>query len=249
MISGRGGAGRSAVDADTLTLAAIQQRDSVHRNYRPIVNPANGLPMLQLNRNDCEVIDPRACIHHYDSAADLACAIYIHISLPYFYAMIHAGYIANKTRVVLHDTDNLSYVFVLAQNEESTGPSANQTVETLLDTMRNNSGTCRPGVKLVTLDSLIFTQNSTFVRKRPAGGLDPAIQPAVRALVMSERRWHARLQQAKHLYECQRRLHTDEAVRKLSTTCGAGAGKDDLGRIVIPTLVIEAPWGIVPDRV
>lgn len=248
-MTARGATGRSAVDADTLTLAAIQQRDSVHRNYRPIVNPVNGLPMLQLNRNDCEVIDPRACIHHYDSAADLACAIYIHISLPYFYAMVHAGYIANKTRVVLHDTDNSSYVFVLAQNEESTGPAASQTVETLLDTMRNSSGTCRPGVKLVTLDSLIFTQNSSFVRKRSACGADPVAVPQVRALVMSAARWHARLQQAKHLYECQRRLHTDEAVRKLSTACGAGAGKDDLGRVVIPTLVIEAAWGITADRV
>lgn len=136
VITARGAAGRSAVDADALTLAAIKQRDSVHRNYRAIVNPVNGLPMLQLNRHECEVMDPRACIHHYDSAADLACAIYIHVSLPYFYALVQADYIANKTRVVLHDTDFESYVFVLAQNEESTAPSSKDTVEQMLNGFR-----------------------------------------------------------------------------------------------------------------
>ena len=59
-----------------------------------IISPTTSSPMLHLKKyGECTLIDPRACIHHYECAADTACIMYAHISLRYFHYMVVAGYI------------------------------------------------------------------------------------------------------------------------------------------------------------
>ena len=62
---------------------------------------------------------------------------------------------------------------------------------------------------------------------------------------MSDRQWRKHLQHCKALYDCQRKLHTDDVTKRLST-CKRDPTPE--GRMVIPFFVIEGPWGLVADN-
>jgi hypothetical protein len=59
----------AASDEQALAKKLIEEKELLARNYNPIINH-NLLPMLQLKQyGDCTLVDPRACLHHYKSAA------------------------------------------------------------------------------------------------------------------------------------------------------------------------------------
>jgi hypothetical protein len=92
---------------------ALRNMENLERNYIAIISPNTMSPMLHLKKyGDCTLVDPRACIHHYECSADMACILYAYVSMRYFHYMVHSGYISNKTRVVLHDTFYDTFVFV-----------------------------------------------------------------------------------------------------------------------------------------
>lgn len=236
---------------ERVVLKAIEQRQSIAKNYTPIVNPTTQTAMLTLRKHgECTIVDPRACFNHYDAGADLACAMYVHISLPYWHAMIHAGLVQNRIRCVLRCTENDSYVFVVARNNPRAGARASDNVEDLLNKLRARQGSCRPGVELLGLD-YSFVQPKSLSRKRRHNG-DQSAPPPVTTAVISARRWMRRMRKAKHLYDCQRRLHTEEEARRAGAVACAPARRagdqSGGGRVHVPILVIEAPWGLAPDR-
>ena len=152
---------------DEAAKKILEQRHNVVRNYNAIIG-RNLKPMIQWKQHgDCTIEDPRACLHHYDSAADLACLLFAHISLPYFEAMITNHMIVNKTRIVLRCTENDAYVYVNAENRVRETDKGRERVEDLIQKMRSEQGNCRPGVEMLSLD-YVFTQPSNFHRrKRP----------------------------------------------------------------------------------
>ena len=61
--TGRSASGKSD---EEVALEAIQNMESLSRNYVPIINPSNRKPMLQLKKHgECTLVDPRACFAHY----------------------------------------------------------------------------------------------------------------------------------------------------------------------------------------
>lgn len=244
-------ASTTAASDEKLVMRAIEQRQTVAKNYAPIVNPTTQTAMLTLRKHgECTIVDPRACFNHYDAGADLACAIYEHVSLPYWHAMIHAGLIQNRIRCVLRCTENDTYVYVIARNNPKGGTRAVDNVEDMIGRLRARQGSCRPGVELLTLD-YSFVQPKSLTRKRRTG--EQGAPPPVTTAIISGRRWLKRLRKAKELYDCQRRLHTEGDARRLACAIGQrntavkGQG-DGAGRAQVPTIVIEAPWGLVADR-
>lgn len=238
--------GRSSVDA--LTTQAILHRETIVKNYLPIVQATNNLPMLKLRKDgECEVGDPRACIHHQNSAADLACALYVDVSRNYFNAMVGAGYIAQGLRVVLHCTECDEYderIVVRAQDDEH---PTNESVEDLINKFKNRQGTCRPGVEIIGLGGggYEFREIKALKRGR-TGGLLPGGGRFGRSTVRSAAAWRKKLAEDKTLHECQRRLVKEETVRNLSGSTSVAAcrrdGAQDLSRVAVPTLIIHAAW-------
>jgi hypothetical protein len=237
---------RSSQDSDALTYKAIAQRESIAKNYNPIISPSM-LPMLQLKQHgDCTIADPRACLHHYDGAADLACLVYVHISRPYFEAMIHAGLIVNKTRVVLRCTENDAYKFVIAQNLEKEAGKVQRNVEELLDSLKSRQGNCRPGVELLTMEH-VFVEPRTFQKKRgPDGKRISNAPPVSTTYTMNGKKWAQRLRDSMKQFECHRTLHSEQKRAELN--CRTNRKTASEGRTQVPILVIEAPWMLKPNH-
>lgn len=232
----------SSTNMDALTSQAILHRETIVKNYIPIVQVLNNLPMLTLRKDgECEVGDPRACIHHQNSSADLVCSLYVDISRDYFNAMILAGYIAHGLRVVLHCTEYDEYDGrIVVKRSDGKGP-ADESVEDMIDKFRNKQGGCRPGVDVINL-SMGYELHDIKMLKRNRSG-DP-IAGERYSTVQQGTSWRKKLQLDKKLHDCQRKLLTDEAVRNLSGTA-TGCRRDtapDPGRVVVPTLIIHAAW-------
>lgn len=238
---------------ESLTHKAIESRESIARNYVPIINPVNQKPMLHLRKDgDCTIVDPRACIHHYNSSADLACIMYAHVSLPYFHAMVRAGYINNRLRLVLRCTESDTYAHAIVENVPDKFNTRTPTVSEMLGELRNTSdnfGTCRTGVALVTIDpGYRFVQTQSMCRRKNRYSRAP---PPVTTAIINAKTWWHRLTVAKGLYDCQRALFGEETARGLSSCSRTTRTKSDDGRVTVPILVIEAPWGFkrTPDSV
>ena len=233
---------------ESLTHKAIESRENIARNYVPIINPVNQKPMLQLRKDgDCTIVDPRACLHHYNSSADLSCIIYAHVSLPYFHAMVRAGYINNRLRLVLRCTDSDTYAHAIVENIPDQHNKRTPTVNEMLGEMRNTSdnfGNCRTGVTLLSIDpGYRFIQTLSMRRRKNRYSRAP---PPVTTAIVNAKTWWHRLSVAKGLYDCQRTLFGEETVRNLAS-CGRAAKKPEEGRVTVPILVIEAPWGFKRD--
>ena len=234
----------SRESTDFMTHKAIETRESLARNYVPIINPVNQKPMLHLRKDgDCTIVDPRACIHHYNSSADLSCIIYAHVSLPYFHAMVRAGYINNRLRIVLRCTESDTYAHAIVENIPDKNNTRTPTVSEMLGELRNTSdnfGNCRTGVALVTIEpGYRFIQTQSMFRRKNRYSRAP---PPVTTAVVNAKTWWHRLTVAKGLYDCQRTLFGEEAARGLNS-CSRTAKKPEDGRVTVPILVIEAPWG------
>ena len=231
---------------DSVAKKAIEQRENITRNYNAIIG-RNLKPMIQWKQHgDCTIEDPRACLHHYDSTADLACLLFTHVSLPYFEAMILNGLIVNKTRIVLRCTENDAYVYVNAENRVRDPEKGRESVEELIQKMKSEQGNCRPGVEMLTLD-YVFTQPASFHRRKRSRD-NGAIPPTTTAYIMSGNKWAKRLLQVKHMYECQRELHSEQLKDRLTGGARVGMKKSaDESRSVLATLVVEAPWMLTPD--
>ena len=231
---------------DAVAKKAMEQRENIARNYHAIIGKSLK-PMIQWRQHgDCTIEDPRACLHHYDSTADLACLLFAHISLPYFEAMILNGLIVNKTRIVLRCTENDAYVYVNAENRIRNPNKWRESVEELIQKMKSEQGNCRSGVEMLTLD-YVFTQPASFHRRK-RGREGAAVPPTTTAYIMSGKRWAKRLLQVKHMYECQRELHSEQLKDRLTTGYRPGMKKtNEESRSVLATLVVEAPWMLTPD--
>ncbi len=229
---------------DALTTQAIVHRDSISKNYVPIIHPDLYLPMLQLRKDgDCEIADPRACLHHYNSAADLACLVFAEVSRFYFDAMVKAGYIAHGLRVVLQCTENDEFDERLVWKKEDLTLPREETVEEMIQKYKTKEGTCRPGADIINLETG-YEFKEVRQRKRVRGAFAGANTGASASTVLTRPQWNRKLAELKKLYDCQRKLQTDEAARNVST--GAGACRKDApppeGRRVVPTLIIKAAW-------
>lgn len=238
------GSSASHQSNESLTHKAIETRENIARNYVPIVNPVNQKPMFHLRKDgDCTIVDPRACFHHYNSAADLSCIIYAHVSLPYFHAMVKTGYINNRLRLVLRCTESDTYAHAIVENIPDKRNSRTPTVNEILGEMRNTSdnfGNCRTGVTLLTIEpGYRFVQTEGMRRRKNRYSRAP---PPVTAQIINAKTWWHRLTVAKGLYDCQRTLFGEETARGLNS-CGRATKKQEEGRVTVPTLVIEAPWG------
>jgi hypothetical protein len=226
-------------NTDALTTQAIVHRDSIAKNYVPIIHPVIYLPMLQLRKDgDCEIVDPRACLNHYNSAADLACIIYSSIGLNFFHAMVKAGYVAHGLRVVRHCTENDEFQDCIVVNKQDGLGPRDESVEEMLLKYKTKEGSCRPGVELINMENG-YLFNPITVRKRGRNGSESAMP----ASIMSRQQWFRKVREDKKLYDCRRRLATDEAARHLSgATCRKDAQSSSDGRVVVPVLVIKAAW-------
>lgn len=228
---------RSGMDA--LTTQAIVHRTSIAKNYVPIVQAELYLPMLQLRKDgDCEIGDPRACLHHQNSAADLACAVEIEISLLYFKAMVKAGYIAHGQKVVLHCTENDEYEERTVVKKQNESDRIVESVEDMLLKYRTKQGNCRPGVDLINFDpGFQFREIKSTKRGRPDHH-----GRFTRSTVWSGVAWRKKLFDEKKMHDCQRKLLTEEAVRSLSSAACRRDAPPVEGRVSVPTLVIKAAW-------
>jgi hypothetical protein len=75
--------------------------------------------------------------------------LYVHVSLNYFHELAKAGYISNRERVVLHDIEYDTYVFVLVENIRKKGDHPIEDIESILQQVHNPQGHCRPGVDIL----------------------------------------------------------------------------------------------------
>lgn len=240
---------------EALTEQAMEHRETIARNYIPIINPSNNRPMLQLRRHgNCELVDPRACLHPVYGTADAVCGIYVHISEPYWKAMIKAGYIVNKQRVVLRCTEMDTYAFVIAMNFSADDQHQSENVEDMLQKHRNQQGVCRPGVELLTLNYTLKQVHSLAKRRKLGAGSASSMSaqpPGTTTAIMTSIEWSRSIQEAKRLYDCQRKLQTASVAQRAGACSRKQASHDTQSdttpMLVVPTLVIEAPWGMIAD--
>lgn len=238
-------ASSAATDVDSLAKQAILHRESVAKNYIAIINPLNKLPMLQLRKEgDCEIADPRACLNHYNGTADLCCLIYVHVSYQYFSALIKIGLITDKERAVLRCTEHSAYAHVTVTSKSIENLLRHERVEDLLERFRDRPGVCRSNVEILKLDvGFEFVQVKGQLNRKRKPGLDATGIPTTHH-ILSEAQWRKHVLQCKGMFDCQRKLHTDEMTKQLSA-CRREPTAD--GSIMIPIFVIEGPWGLVPD--
>lgn len=235
-------------------MEALRNMENLERNYIAIISPNTNTPMLHLKKHgDCTLIDPRACIHHYECRADVACILYAHVSLRYFHYMVHMGYVSNKTRVVLHDTVNDTFVFVLAENIRSAAASGLATVDDILGSVRQSQSTCQPGIDVLQAATegkvgYMFTQPTSFFRKNRSTGTKGPFSTTTK--VLSRREWEKRLKNEKKMHDCQRKIFNENRKKELSTACSglSREGKDEppshSSSFHIPILVIEGRFNI-----
>lgn len=226
---------------------ALRTMENLERYYIAIVSPNTMTPMLHLKKyGECTLVDPRACIHHYECAADLACILYAPVSLRYFHYMVHSGYISNKTRVVLHDTKHDTYVFAQVENIRPGGSAGATTVDDIISSIRRNQGHCRPGIDVLQAGTegrlgYMFTQPVNVWKKSKLNG-----KRATTTRVLSRRDWDRRLAVEKELHDCQRKIYNENRKQEITGACRTGAAKDEglATSFHIPILVIEAPFNI-----
>lgn len=244
---------------DDAAFEAVQHFETVHKNYVAIINPNTGRAMLHLKKyGECTLIDPRACIRHYECAADVACILYATVSLPYFHYMVHCGYISNKTRVVLNDTYHDTFVFVVAENFDSREAAESHNVEDILSNLQRKGGGCSVGTDVLqagtdTEIGYFFHQPTAYFRKRNK------IQ-SVSHRVMTGKDWAKRLKAEKAAHDCQRRALQEQQKDSLGLLAGcrggasartAAAKAEPLGAAVlhVPVLIIQsAHFNIKPPQ-
>lgn len=229
------------------------QEENVHKNYVSIINPNTGRAMLHLKKyGECTLIDPRACIHHYECAADVACILYAPMSLMYFHYMVHSGYVSNKTRVVLNDTKNDTYVFVVAENVNSRASSEGNSVEAIIRNVQRQEGHCRAGMDVLQVGTpdqvgYFFHQPASYFRRNKSKTIH-----TVTSRVMTGKDWAKRLKNEKQQHDCQRRLYNESRKQDLSAGCRSKNTKDpeDVNPIFhIPTIMIQsADFDILPPQ-
>lgn len=226
---------------DALTTQAIVQRDSVAKNYVPIIHPVMNLPMQELrSEGDCEITDPRACLNHYNSAADLACVLYCYISHFYFKAMIKAGYITQGLRVVRYCMEKDRYEECVVVNQSDGAGDRDESVEEMLLKYKNKEGSCRSGVELINLETGYQFRPIT-VRKRTRGPNGVAVGSVSQTYTGAQ--WARKLAEDKKLQDCKRKMVNDEMARTLSgATCRKEGQGSPEGSVVIPTLIIMGVW-------
>lgn len=187
---------------------------NIYKNYVAIINPNTGQSMLHLKKyGECTLIDPRACINHYECAADVACILYATVSLRYFHYMVHSGYVSNRTRVVLNDTKNDTYVFMVAENLASRSAMTSNTVDSLMRTLQQRDGECHIGIDVLQAGDknnvgYFFHQQPSYFRKGSKGS-DKKKLHAVTSKVMTAKEWAKRLKLEKQHHDCQRRLYNE----------------------------------------
>ena len=187
--------------------------------------------MLNLKKyGECTLIDPRACINHYECAADVACILYAPVSLRYFHYMVHSGYISNKTRVVLNDTKYDTYVFVIVENVDSQSMRGENSVEGILRGVQRQEGRCRIGTDVLqagTPDRVgyFFHQPASYFRRSKSRHTSSTSR------VYTGKEWAKRCRLEKQQHDCQRRIFNENRKQDLLVSgChvkGAGCGTAD----------------------
>lgn len=249
-ISSRSAGGKT--DEET-ALEAIQNMESLTRNYVPIINPSNRKPMLQLKKHgECTLIDPRACFAHYECAADISCILYAHVSMGYFHLMVLNGYISNKERVVLRDVDFDTYVFVLVENIRKPGDRSGEDVDEILKQVHRSQGHCRPNVDILhgvlpgtNKPGYIFSQPVTLFR-RTGTSRDKTRHSTTK--VLNAKEWDTRLTNEKAQHDCQRQLFNARKKQDMMT-CRNPAPTEEQYKFYVPTFVIEGSFGIKKPEV
>ena len=183
------------------------------------------------------------------------------ISLRGFHYRVHLGFLSNKTRVVLHDTRNHTYMFVVVQNLRSRRQGNENTVDNIIRNLQHgDSGYGTLGSDLLQLVDkenqnrvgYYFTQpTSQFRRKK--GGTGP--WAPVTSKVLTQRQWNKRLKAEKAQFDCHRRMFNEERKKRVSLAgCGPRLGcgaTEERGSGVphVPTLMIMSPdFNLIPGR-
>ena len=204
---------------------------NVHKNYVAIINPNTGRAMLNLKKyGECTLIDPRACINHYECAADVACILYAPVSLRYFHYMVHSGYVSNKTRVVLNDTKYDTYVFVIVENIDSQSMRGDNSVEGILRGVQRQEGRCRIGTDVLQAGTpeqvgYFFHQPASYFRRSKSRHTSSTSR------VYTGKEWAKRCRLEKQQHDCQRRIFNENRKQDLLVagchTKAAGCGAAD----------------------
>lgn len=230
---------------------AVQNFENVHKNYIAIINPNTGRAMLHLKKyGECTLIDPRACIHHYECAADVACILYAPVSVRYFHYMVYSGYLSDKSRVVLNDTKHDTYVFVIVENLNTKQSGEGNSVEAIIRGVQRQEGTCRAGTDVLQVGTpdqvgYYFHQPKSFrrVKSRTIN--------AITQKVMTGKDWAKRVKNEKAQHDCQRRIFNENRKQEITTgyrtglrsggCAGGGNALDDASVVFhVPTLMIQS---------
>ena len=228
-------------------IKEVDRREKIVKNYVAIVNPSNKEPMLQLRTHgDCTVADPRACLDHYTVAARRVCCLFVHISLPYFHAMVLSGLLCNGTRLVLCDTTPLKnnrdplYKCVHARNK-TTAKEMATTVDGLLSRARKRTieGQCQVGTDILQIP-YNFTQYTNKNKKHNRSGFH--------GQTMKESEWIKSIQKRAAQYECSRTEHNRSLAKvenRSHLRCSSQKRKPQKDEFAFETvLVVEADWGL-----
>lgn len=251
--------GAHSASTDEVAFEAVQRFENIHKNYVAIINPNTGRAMLNLKKyGECTLIDPRARIRHYECAADVACILYAPVSLRYFHYMVHCGYISNKTRVVLNDTYNDTYVFVIVENLDSRKATEGKSVEEIIRRVQRQEGQCRVGTDVLQPGDrdrvgYFFHQPSAYFRKSKGKNLQ-----TLSGKVMTGKEWAKRLKVEKAHHDCQLRAWRDAdkdpmltgcqlaALRRAGTAGERARAQGTTPVLHVPILMIQSPKFKIP---
>lgn len=241
--SGRTGSARTDEEQ---AYTAIQNVESFFANYLAIISPSSNKPMVQLKKyGECTLVDPRACMHHYECAADVACILYAYVSLDYFHLMVHNGYISNKTRAVLHDIVHDTYVFVLVENVRNQGTSGAASVDEIIQNVQRQQGHCRPGIDVLQVGTrsnlgYTFSQPTSIWKK----GSSKNHMRLNTLKVHSNREWMKRLKNEKAQHDCQREIFNQKTKQDMLLCRNPKDSGMTSSYTHIPLLVIEHEFNI-----
>lgn len=249
---------KTSINSKDLTKRAIENKEGAQAHYVVFLSPATSKAMYTAKVNgDNTITDPRCCMRPFDSAPDIVCSLWVHVSDLYFDAMVKEKYVTNNLRVVLYCTINDTYTFKLAVNDDKDVVSKGSNIKDIDDIKKrisSRSGTVQPDYLK---PEYHFVSVPQVRQKMPIFDYTPynnnmpdAINQIFTGGTLTSAQFRDLTTAMANHYRCNQQLSKEERARSIAT--GARAYQPYPARTsrcetppsipAIPTLVIEGEW-------